>query len=622
MKAFAAVAKREIVEKRFVLAAALVAAVIPFAVPIVRGLGGQTARETRDLTAMLLANGISLAVAIGLGASVLAGELAARRMGFFMSRPISIPSLWGGKLTGALILVAASFGLILAPAALMDRGRIAEGDAGVGVGISAAALLLVFLLSNAVSTVARSRSALAAADLVMAGLVSLACASAVSRLVRAGFSATGPLGIAGAMVLAAGLLVASYRALAGGRTDLRAAHGSFSAALWAILVSASVLFAGYSVWAVHAPVSAISRVDSALRSGADGWVIVEGRARGLDASFLYDLRSGRSHRFRSGVVETSPDGKVAVWLAADSPQGPLTVTTLRLDDPQAPERETKVILPARTWPLIVSADGSRVAAVSGNLLSVYDLDSGRTLASMQIRGKDETISGTFVTPDLVRVLRIREVGMGGRSRAEVLELDVASRRFSVPGLDESLTGWPRVQRAPSGANLLMNEGLGSRVTLRDPRTLAVKAVLRDGKPIWSSAAFLSDGGVALGTSDRKTSSWAELFSRDGVSIARVAIGGPGIVRLGGEAGAGQLIAVLTSDESTPGRSSRRVLLIDWRQGSPREIARGLEPVVGWWRDARPVPPGSELAKAFVSENGELVRLDPGTGERRVLLGGR
>ena len=456
---------------------------------------------------------------------------------------------------------------------------------------------------------------------MIAGLVSLACASTVSRLVRAGFSATSPLAIAGALLLAAALLVASYRALAAGRTDLRAAHRAFSAALWAILVSASVLFAGYSVWAVHAPASAMSRVDAAIRSGADGWVILEGRARGLNSSFLYDLRAGRSHRFVSPVLETSPDGKVAMWLAADSPRGPRTLTTLRLDDANASERETKIVFADRTWPLIVSGDGSRVAAVSGRLLSVYDVDSGRALVSVQVREKDDAISGTFVTPDVVRILRIQDGNSPGRSHAEVLELDVISKRISVVGHDDDDLAGFSLQRGPSGADLLINEGLGAHVTLRDARTLAVKAVLRHGNPIPLAAAFLSDGTVVFAASD-KSSSWAELFSREGRSIARVSLGAPGRARLGGEPGEGLLIVVVTADESAPGRSPRRVLLIDWKQGSAREIARGLEPVVGWWRDARPASPGSELARAFVSEKGELVRLDPATGERRVLLGGR
>lgn len=620
MRAFAAVARREILEKRFVLAAALVAAVIPFAVPLVRGLGGETARETRNLTAVILAVGISTAVALGLGASVFAGELAAKRMGFFLSRPISIPALWGGKLAGALLLVAGCFALIVGPAALLDRKQIPAGEAAAELAMSAAGLVLIFLFANAVSTVVRSRSALAAADLVAAGVLSLVCASAVSRLSRGGFSAIPLLVVAAATLLAGAFLFASYRALAGGRTDLRAAHAAFSAALWGILATGAALFAGYAVWAVHAPPSAMTRVDTAVRSGAGDWVVVEGRARGLNASFLYDLRSGRSHRFVSPVLETSPDGKMAAWLAAESPRGPWTLTTLRLDDPRASERETKIVLAGRTWPLILAPGGSRIAVVSGRLLTVYDLDSGRALVSVQVREKDDAISGTFVTPDLLRILKIAEAGGPGRSRVHSMELDVTSRRFSVVGANENLVS-PAFLRSPSGGDLLVIERTGSRAALLDPRTLAVKAVLRQGPPGWWAAAFLSDGRIAFAASDTK-SSRAEVFSPYGAPIARVPLGGPGRVRLGGEPGADELFVSITPDEFSPGGFPRHLFLIDWKQGSAKEIARGLEPVAASWRDPRPVPPGSELSKAFLTDKGGLVRLDPATCERRVLLGHR
>jgi ABC-type transport system involved in multi-copper enzyme maturation permease subunit len=620
MKAFAAVARREIVEKRFVLAAALVAAVIPFAVPIARGLSGETAREARDLTAALLAVGISLAAALGLGASVFAGEFAAKRMGFFLSRPISIGALWAGKLAGTLLLVAGTFGLIVGPSAILDRDRFTAGEAVVELGVSTAGLLMIFLLANAVSTIVRSRSTLAAADLVMAGVVSLVCASAFSALAGAGFDATDSLAIGGAAVLIASLLFASYRALASGRTDLRMAHRAFSSALWGVVVSASAVLAGYAVWALRAPPSAISRVFQAVPSGADGWVVIEGRARGLPAAFLYDLRSGRFHRFLSPVMETSSDGHVAVWLAADSARGPLTLTTLRLDDPHASERQTKILLPRGTGPLIVSADGSRVAAVSGRLLSVYEVSSGRLLASVQVQEKDDSISGTFVSPDVVRILRIRFGDEPGRTRGDVAELDVPSKQLSVVGRDDDLTGSAPVRRSPSGDVLLMKEGAGSRVTLRDARTLAVKAVLQQGKPRQSSAMFLADGTIAFGTSD-KSASWAELFSSEGVSLVRVVLGGPGFVQFGGEPSAGQLLVTVFPDYD-PGRSTRRLYLIDRQPGSAREIARGLEPLSLWWWEARSAAPGSELAKVFISEGRELVRLDPATGERRVLLGGR
>ena len=73
MNIFLAVARREVLEKRFVFAASAVAAVVPLAVPVVRGLSGQAAKDTRELVALVLALGMSGAVSIALGASTFAG---------------------------------------------------------------------------------------------------------------------------------------------------------------------------------------------------------------------------------------------------------------------------------------------------------------------------------------------------------------------------------------------------------------------------------------------------------------------------------------------------------------------------------------------------------------------
>ncbi|MBK9090921.1 MAG: hypothetical protein IPL90_18510, partial [Holophagales bacterium] len=54
MKRFAAVALREIAERRFVLLAAGVAAVIPFLVPLLPGVQGDQVVLTRGITALIL----------------------------------------------------------------------------------------------------------------------------------------------------------------------------------------------------------------------------------------------------------------------------------------------------------------------------------------------------------------------------------------------------------------------------------------------------------------------------------------------------------------------------------------------------------------------------------------
>ena len=66
-------------------------------------------------------------------------------------------------------------------------------------------------------------------------------------------------------------------------------------------------------------------------------------------------------------------------------------------------------------------------------------------------------------------------------------------------------------------------------------------------------------------------------------------------------------------------------LISVDQGQTRELGQHLQPVSRWlWFFGPPnaVPlPGAEGSTLFQTGDGSLIRLDPATGERRVLLGG-
>ncbi len=620
MKTFLAVARREILEKRFVLAAAAVASAIPILIPIVRQLPAGAARETRDFAAFMLSMGLSAAIAAGLGASIFAGDLAAKRMGFFFSRPISSVELWAGKLAGAIFLIGASFGMILGLASLVDRGRAIPGELAIGLPILSASILAVLFGSNVLATIFRSRSGVAVVDLALSAAVTLLSVWTVSRLRAAGFEAPAPVWWAAGVVVGAALVLSSYRAVARGRTDIRIAHASLSAVLWGILGTAAAGFAVYSSWALNAPPSALSRIDMAFPVGDRGWVAVEGRARGLDAAYLYDARSARHQRVRTEVLEATPDGRLAAWLVPETANGPRTVHTLRLDDPSARARETKIVLSRRTWPLILSADGSRLAAVSGRLLAVYEVESGRLLASVQVRDKDEGISGAFVSPDVLRILRIRPGAIPGRARREVLELDVAAKKIETVGASDGLLSAAPVLRSRDRDQIVMNEGRGSRVTIRDARTLQIRSTLREGEPARSSTvAILSDEKIVLGLSDDR-SAWLQTFSPDGAPLNRVPLGPTGRIRLGGETARDQLLVAVHLPSGGPGLPERHVLhLVDLSNGTATKVADGLRPLIWWWHPQR-IAPGSEPTKLFLSDDQKLVRFDPSTGERRVLFG--
>jgi hypothetical protein len=624
MRAFAAVARRELAEKKFVFWVTLFLTTLPFLVPAVRQLKGGSARETREIVAVALALGLAEAVALGMGSSMFAGELASRRMGFYFSRPISSFSLWAGKLAGAAVLIAFVLVVSLAPVAIVNRSGINLGQAGLGVSVLVAAPAFILLLVHTLALIVRSRSPLAFVDLAAGVAVGLVTFAVAARLRRDAFVAPVSLLWAVGIAVALALLIASYRAVARGRTDIRTAHVGSSIALWAVLGPATLAFAGYAGWALNAPPSALSSVSWASQIGSEGWVQLEGSARGVPASYLFDARSGRFHRFSGSALATDTAGHLAAWLVGDPSSGPFTLHTVRLDDPGARERETKIAFPQREiWPIFFSADGTRVAAAQARLLNVYEVETGRTLASFPVREKSETISGGFTSPDVVRILRLRETPAKDVIRGEILELDVRSKKSVVTGVADDLRGSAPILRSPYRDEILMNEGHGSRITIRDPRTLAIRNVLRDGGRLQNSyAQFLADGGIVLGLCDGGKTR-LEVFTPERILSRTVPLEPARRLRFGGLTSAGKLLLGLERAETGPGPSTYALFVADLAAGSAVRVADRLRPAsrFSWW-DAQRIEPGSEATKLFVSDDHELVRFDPVTGEKRVLLGGR
>lgn len=648
MKSFLAVARREILEKRFVLTAAAVAAIVPLLVPVVRGLSGQAARDTRELVALSLALGISGAVAVALGASIFAGELASKRMGFFFSRPVSAAGLWAGKIAAAVTLVAASFLMILVPAFLVNRGSVPALDSRVELPIVVLSLVLLFLTANVFATIVRSRSALALWDMAALIVVGFALTGSSLRLLRSGFRNPALVVTIGGGILFAALFFGAYRAVARGRTDIRAAHRALSAAFWAILGSATIVFVAWAAWVLAAPPSSVREIEAVRTLGSDGWVAFSGTARGASALFLYDTRSSRYERIpaefhydtqTSEFVQVSesqpvvtPDGRLAAWLDTKTAGGPWSLKTLRLDRLDAKPQDVNLAY-TRACPIVLSADGSRVAALELGLLTVSEIPSGRSLASVRVLGPTPGDSATvsFVTRDLVRILRIHWDYASSRPRPsdgpglslEVLELDIAGRKLVSTGrADFDNRGQVPVLKSPAGDRLLIRENRGARITLRDSRSLALQVTLREGTPlVWTALTFLAEGRIVLGLSD-KASSWLEVFSREGVPERRIPIAARTLVRIGAEPAAGRLlVSVQALVRHEPGTPFPRSVLeeVDLREGTVRRLAEGLEPIPVWW-SPDPVVPGSEASKLVLENYKRLVRLDPATGERRVLLG--
>ena len=628
MRAFLAVARRELAEKRFVFFAAVVASLIPFAVPLVRHLGGGPAKEVRAFTALLLAGTVGVALAVVLGATVLAGETATRRIGFYFSRPISTLALWAGKMSASLSIVLAAFAVVLGPTLLFNRSFTPLRDllllgAGGAMVVVLGFFLLLLLVADAAGIAIRSRSPLLAADIVALAVVALLFWNALARLLRftedPADSARTALFALGGLGLAA-LSVATYRAVARGRTDVRAAHGALSLTLWTVLGIAAVGLEGYSLWALSAPPSALSRVQRAYEIGPSGWTSVSGRARGLWAGFLYDTKTGGYERTGGSRVAVSGDGRTAAWVETPGPRGPWTVRTRRLDRPRAGSTETRLSFSRETYGLTLSSGGGRVAAFEQGTLSIAELPSGRLLGSARLLDYRDSASGFFLTPDVFRVLAKRAGAQGTEDiRLEIVEFRIATKTVATTGISETLHGVVFVQASPNGERIVTREK-GSRIMLRDGKTAATLATLREGTDIAGAwPFFLSDGRCALALSDANSAS-IEIFSATGVKEKSIPLPSRGRIRPGLEAAPGQFAVSLERESRRNPTSVSTLYLVDADRGVSRQVAEGLRPIAlplfGYSRPA----PGSEASRLFLSSDETLVRFDPLTGERRVVLG--
>ena len=231
MKGVLAVFLRDLEERRFVFGAAAVSALAPFVVPVVRGLHGDEARQMQAWLGFLLAALFAAGLAITLGTTAISSDLAERRLGFYLSRPISGFALWAGKLGAACVATLGASALVYAPTLLAQRGSpvlldLPRGTPALSV---AAALVLVFAV-HAGSLLLRPRSSLLALD--MAALFVLTVAAVyVLRLFAMALAgvALRRATLALAAEVALGLLLGGLLAGPRGRTDGRAAHATLSA---------------------------------------------------------------------------------------------------------------------------------------------------------------------------------------------------------------------------------------------------------------------------------------------------------------------------------------------------------------------------------------------------------
>jgi hypothetical protein len=595
----AIIALREFQERGRLFAICALLAVMPFLATLLPGVRNQRA-DVIGAVSSFLALAIALGSAAAFGGSTVMRDMAERRLSFYFSRPISPAALWVGKAAASILSSYVCFAIIALPSALAIR------SAWPGlwllttrqiVLLTGAGVILLFLLFHALSSVIRSRSVLIAIDFVLLAVTAAAAVSIARPLmIGAAIDLVRILGITfGAAVLLV-LTVAPVWQLAKGRTDIRRSHAALSKFLWPSILGVLAIIGGYVAWVVHPKPSDLSRLVQLRQSPGAEWFLAAGSTRGrgdYHAAFLVDRKGGwrRIAMAPWSEMQFSRDGKVAAWF---EPAGWITLNEFEIRT----TRNNAGIRVNGIRPMVLSDDGSRVAVGLGEIVTVFDVATGKILASAG--GFDRTLGHQmfFVSKDLVRVIELTYRATGGPFR--IFEIDIPRKKVMKTG-ELSL---------PVGAMFTASHD-GSRILLRrlrrviDGRTAQTLQQL----PMHDthSAALLSDGRVVETVREGKQSRLRVHGGREIVLPIEYAA-------IAGELDPGKVIVrgVKYMGWAYTGKDRVQYVVDVDRGVIDRAIPNVKSPDWGWGTDLRMIRYDA-LRLVGVDREGKLVWWDPRTG---------
>jgi hypothetical protein len=601
------IAAREFEEKRFVAYAAIAFAVLPFLIlNLIPMSKGRSPGEAIVILAIILSSGFTVGLGVITGASFV-GDVSAGRMSFYFSRPVGSLSIWFGKLTAGIVLIAGCFGIIAAPARFIGNSWRSVWDVTftqlttIVLGVAVA----LFLIAHVIGTFARSRSPLIALDFVAA----VVCGVVIWLLIlplALGLAANLVKGLRIALVIAMTIAIAGGGAwqLERGRTDRRRGHRALSQFLWSVMAVALLIAAGFVWWVVSAKPADIT---DAVVSHSPGtpFVTVAGKtANRADyiAAWLMNIDDGRHIRIDAqsarGAVQYTRNGRSALWPVLVGNVAELRRYTV---GDAAPIDTGLTVWGDFVFP---SDDGGRIATVNQGILSIYDVATKRSLASTRIP-QSKFARALFVTPDLFRVYLQIDSGL------RIFELDVRTRALRETGMISS-PKFAFLSLDPTATRMVVRVVQSSVVTLNDARTGTVIRTLLAGSNA-SVSRCLRDGRIVVIESP-PGGTVMHLFAPDGSPVRNIPLGPSAPAWFAGDDGTH--VVLLTEMSGT-----RNLVSIDVNRG----VVDRRESNVGQWTqtgffDLRPaIGPLREVV--YQDTQKHVMAWNPATGATRRIVGG-
>jgi hypothetical protein len=200
--------------------------------------------------------------------------------------------------------------------------------------------------------------------------------------------------------------------------------------------------------------------------------------------------------------------------------------------------------------------------MSGGLLTVYDLQSGRMLASARAARATQLY---FASPNVVRV---HEMGRATPARVRIMELDIRSRSYKESGLTPATEAY-YLTASRDGSRLLIDAN-----TVLNARTGETLFMLPQWTALAQRSRMLPDGSIAR-TGVVGGANHVQIIDPNGAVQNEVVLAGMRHALIVGESEGNKLLVVGRKGTSLP----RTGFVIDLATG---KIDRTVPNPDGWW----------------------------------------
>jgi hypothetical protein len=630
MSAVFTIAARELKERSRIFIAAVLFAILPFAVFFIPTLS-QNRNDSLLLGAMIISVAGCLGVAVTIGFTIIGRELSERRLAFYFSRPISSTALWAGKMLAGIVLILGTLLIIATPAIFVARSSwrqyVAIDMTHAFMGVAALALL-IFLFANVGSTLVRSRSARLGIDALLLVVTLLLFAALGHPLYSAGaISLAEHVGVVLSIALAVLFAGAVLYQLRTGRVDRIASHTAVSRFVWTGMAVILLVTTAFVFWVTHPAMNEL--LSAEVRSiSIPKHAVIYGRTKGRDdyhAIFDYDIATQRAVRLPMNdplakTVASSRDGSRIAYAERSGNAASASISYFS----KAVSSNSSILIGStigsKRRGVLFSDDASRALFLNDDTLSIIDCRNGHSVATMRVPQLHELdlIRAWFLDNDHVIVNGVaRDMGPATDLTVRLFSWDIAANRMTPlanvtnPGPNSTVVA------SRDGRTMLIRFiGKATRMTIVLD-VLTGKEIGRISDPEMRGLPhFLADGRIAA-TRIHGTAAFVAIYSPAGVVVKTIPLGDWETARITGQLADGTLCVGVTHSTEARGRPSTLAVDVE-RGGVVREWKQFQGPYGNslGYLDPRACPD----VPLFRDPTGRIAQLDLTSGRAHVLSG--